>query len=58
MRYLPLALLLLLPAACAGLDTRPGASGVPDTPLGRPDLRTGEITTGGQVIMDRDRPPR
>ncbi|WP_424810616.1 hypothetical protein [Roseococcus sp. YIM B11640] len=56
MRILPLALLLAL-GACAGLDTSPGASGVPDIPIGPQNFTRGQITTGGQVILNRELPP-
>ena len=57
MRALPLMLLLAL-GACGELDTSPGASGVPDTPIGPMNFTRGQITTGGQVILDRELPPR
>lgn len=57
MRFLALSSLLLL-GACASLDTSPGASGVPDTPMGRPGFERGQITTGGQVILNRELFPR
>ena len=57
MRLLPLACLLLL-GACSAVDTSPGASGVPDTPIGQPGFVRGEITTGGQVILNRELFPR
>lgn len=56
-RFLPLAFLLAL-GACDALDTSPGASGVPDTPIGPMNFQRGQITTGGQVILDRELPPR
>lgn len=57
MRALALSCLLLC-AACASLDTSPGASGVPDTPIGQPGFQRGQITTGGQVILNRELFPR
>ncbi|MCW8085902.1 hypothetical protein [Sabulicella glaciei] len=56
MRVLPLLLPLLL-AACGGLDTRPGASGFPDTPYGRVGDRMGQITTDGTLILNRELVP-
>lgn len=57
MRALPLMLILAL-GACDSLDTSPGASGVPDIPIGRPDFVRGQMSTGGTVILDRELPPR
>ncbi len=55
MRALPLMLVLAL-AACASLDTSPGASGVPDIPIGPMNFQRGSMTTGGQVILNRELP--
>ena len=57
LRALPFLLVLAL-GACGALDTSPGASGVPDTPIGSLSFPRGQITTGGQVILDRELPPR
>ncbi|MBS7810156.1 hypothetical protein [Roseococcus pinisoli] len=54
---LPLLLALAL-GACDSLDTSPGSSGVPDTAIGPMNFTRGQITTGGQVIMDREMAPR
>ncbi|TCH98987.1 hypothetical protein EJV46_10575 [Roseococcus sp. SYP-B2431] len=56
-RVLSLTLALAL-GACGQLDTSPGASGVPDTPIGPMNFTRGQITTGGQVILDRELVPR
>jgi hypothetical protein len=53
--FLTLALAL---GACDQLDTSPGASGVPDTAIGPMNFTRGQITTGGQVILDRELTPR
>lgn len=58
MRALPLMMMLLALGACDSLDTSPGASGVPDTPIGQLNFQRGQITTGGQVILDRELPAR
>ncbi len=55
MRTLPLILTLAL-GACGALDTSPGASGVPDTPVGQLNFQRGQITTGGQIILNRELP--
>ena len=55
MRALPLMLVLAL-GACGQLDTSPGASGVPDIPIGELNFQRGQMTTSGQVIMNRELP--
>ena len=56
MRYLML-LPLLLCAACGELDTSAGASGFADSNIGEPGRRTGQITTDGRIILNRELPP-
>lgn len=56
MRLFPLGLLLLL-GACGGVDTSPGASGVPDMPFGRPGFERGFQSTTGGVTLDRELAP-
>jgi len=56
-QILSLTLVIAL-GACAQLDTSPGASGVPDTPFGQLNFQRGQVTTGGQVILDRELAPR
>ncbi len=51
-----LALILLL-AACDAVDTSQGASGFPDTNIGSTGRYVGQITTGGQMILNRELPP-
>ena len=44
-------------AGCGALDTAPGSSGFPDTAVGRAGRTSGVITTGGQIVLDREQPP-
>ena len=57
MRALPLLLILAL-GACDSLDTSPGASGVPDIPVGPLNFQRGSMTTSGTVTLDRELPQR
>lgn len=50
-------LLALALAACGDLDTSPGASGFPDTAIGSTGRYVGQITTGGQMILNRELVP-
>lgn len=54
MRWLALILLL---SACDAVDTSAGSSGFPDTNIGSTGRYVGQITTGGQMILDRELPP-
>lgn len=56
MRKLALISLMFL-GACAQLDTSPGASGVPDIPLGPAGFRQGSMSTSGTVTLNREVPP-
>jgi hypothetical protein len=56
MRCLMLLSVLAL-VGCGALDTSPGASGFPDTAVGRAGRTSGVITTGGQIVLDREQPP-
>jgi hypothetical protein len=56
MRCLMLLSVLAL-VGCGALDTSPGASGFADTALGSAGRSTGTITTGGQIVLDREQPP-
>ena len=61
MRHLLLLTLLALPVlavgGCGALDTSSGASGFADTGLGDAGRSFGVITTGGQIVLDREQPP-
>lgn len=57
MRHALLLLPLLVLAGCGALDTSPGASGFADTSTGRAGRTSGVITTGGQIVLDREQPP-
>lgn len=50
-------MILFLLAGCGSLDTSQGASGFPDSPITQGNQRSGQITTGGQIILNRDLPP-
>ncbi len=56
----PLAALLagLALAGCGMIDSSPGASGFPDTALGPPGFRRGEMRTDGTIVLDRELPVR
>lgn len=55
LRILPLTILLAL-GACDSLDTSPGSSGVPDIPIGQLNFQRGQMSTSGQIIMNRELP--